>query len=167
AILEEGMTWTPLTMSMEDAQYIETRKFQRGEIASLFRVPPHMIGDLERATFSNIEQQSIDFVTHSLRPWLVRIEQSIVRDLLLPSERREFFPRFNVEGLLRGDFKSRMEGYAIGRNIGVFNADEIRDLEDRSPIPDGAGKVYLQPLNMDVAGAKPGGEGDANGSAAA
>jgi len=167
AVLEEGAEWQALTMSLEDAQYIDTRKFQRNEIASLFRVPPHMIGDLERATFSNIEQQSIEFVTYSIRPWLVRIEQSITRDLLLPSERQIYIPRFNAEGLLRGDFKSRMEGFAIAKVNGIFNSDEIRDLEDRGPIPNGAGQVYLQPLNMTAVGSAPASDGGSNASSAA
>ena len=150
AVLEEGVSWTPLTMSMEDAQYIETRKFQLGEIARIFRVPPHMIGDLDKATFSNIEHQSIDFVRHTLRPWLVKIEQSITRDLLLPGERGEYFAEFNVEGLLRGDTKSRYESHAIAITNGWRSPNEVRSIENENPRE--GGDVYLTPLNMQQGG---------------
>jgi len=150
AVLEEGVTWTPLTMSAEDAQYIETRKFQLGEIARIFRVPPHMIGDLERATFSNIEHQSINFVRHTIRPWLVKIEQSIKRDLLLPSERDTYFAEFSVDGLLRGDTLSRYQVHQIAIQSGMRSPNEARAIENENP-RDG-GDVYLTPLNMAPSG---------------
>ncbi len=149
AVLEEGMKYHEIGIPPEDAQFLETRKFQLNEICRLFRVPPHLVGDLERATFSNIEHQSIDFVVHTIRPWLVRWEQAIIKDLLLPEERKLYFPKFNVDGLLRGDFKTRMEGYAIGRQNGWYSANDIRELEDMNPIPEEAGgDLYLVNGNM-------------------
>lgn len=148
AILEEGMTWQQVGIPPEDAQFLETRKFQVTEIARIFHVPPHMLADLERSTFSNIEHQGIEFVVHTMRPWLVCWEQAIKRDLFLPNERQTYFAEFLVDGLLRGDIKSRYEAYAIGRQNGWLSADDIRELENMNPLPDGQGKVYLVPLNM-------------------
>jgi HK97 family phage portal protein len=155
AILEEGLKWQQIGIPPEDAQFLETRKFQRSEIASLFRVPPHMIGDLEKATFSNIEHQSLSFVVHTMRPWLVRWEQGLDRALLTEKERREYYVRFSVDGLLRGDAKSRAEANAIKRQNGVINADEWREQEDMNPIEDGSGKFYLVNGNMVKPGATP------------
>lgn len=167
AVLEEGMKYHEIGIPPEDAQFLETRKFQLNEICRIFRVPPHLVGDLERATFSNIEHQSIDFVVHTIRPWLVRWEQSIVKALLLPEERKLYFPRFNVDGLLRGDFKTRMEGYAIGRQNGWYSANDIRELEDMNPIPEEAGgDLYLVNGNMlpaKLAGSKAEGGENLNG----
>lgn len=148
AILEEGLKWQQVGIAPEDGQFLETRKFQVAEIARIFRVPPHMLADLDRATFSNIEHQSIEFVVHTIRPWLVRWEQSIKRDLLLPSERDTYFAEFLVDGLLRGDIKSRYEAYAVGRQNGWLSANDIRQMENMNPLPDGQGEQYLIPLNM-------------------
>ena len=153
AILEEGMKYTSIGLSMDDAQFLQTRKFQKSEIASIFRVPPHMIGDLERATFSNIEQQSIDFVVNTLRPWLVRIEQSITRDLIGPIERGKIFAEFSVDGLLRGDIASRYNAYSIGRNGGWLSPNDVRVMENMNPIQ--GGDAYSTPLNMAPLGAAP------------
>ena len=144
AVLEEGMKYTPISISPEQAQFLETRKFQINEIARIFRVPPHMVGDLEKSSFSNIEQQSLEFVKYTLEPWLVRWEQSMVRSLLSPSEKQEYFIKFNVDGLLRGDYASRMSGYATARQNGWMSANDIRELEnlDRIPAEDG-GDLYL------------------------
>ena len=114
AILEEGMKYTPISIAPEQAQFLETRKFQINEIARIFRVPPHMVGDLEKSSFSNIEQQSLEFVKYTLDPWVVRWEQSLSRALFTPEEKKRYFFKFNVEGLLRGDYQSRMNGYATG-----------------------------------------------------
>lgn len=130
AILEEGMSYTPISISPEAAQFLETRKFQIDEIARIFRVPPHMIGDLEHATFSNIEHQSLEFVTYTLRPWLVRFEESMQRSLLLPEQKKDYLIRFNVDGILRGDYESRMRGYATGIQNGIFSVNDVRRLED-------------------------------------
>jgi len=145
-LLEEGMKYERIGIPPEDAQFLETRKFQVTEIARIFRVPPHMLADLERATFSNIEHQSIEFVTHTITPWLVRWEKAIFRDLLFPDERREYFVEFMVDGLLRGDIESRYRAYAIGRQWGWLSANDVREKENMNPIE--GGNVYLVPLNM-------------------
>lgn len=149
AVLEEGMKYTPISISPEQAQFLETRKFQINEIARIFRVPPHMVGDLEKSSFSNIEQQSLEFVKYTLEPWLVRWEQSMMRSLLTPNEKQEYFIKFNVDGLLRGDYASRMSGYATARQNGWMSANDIRELEnlDRIPAEDG-GDLYLINGNM-------------------
>ncbi len=149
AVLEEGMKYTPIAISPEQAQFLETRKFQINEIARIFRVPPHMVGDLEKSSFSNIEQQSLEFVKYTLDPWVIRWEQSIMRALLSPEEKTLYFVKFNLEGLLRGDYQSRMNGYAIARQNGWMSANDIRELEnlDRIPTEDG-GDLYLINGNM-------------------
>jgi len=149
AVLEEGLKYTPISISPEQAQFLETRKFQINEIARIFRVPPHMVGDLEKSSFSNIEQQSLEFVKYTLDPWVVRWEQSIQRTLLTPEEKKTYFVKFNVEGLLRGDYQSRMSGYATARQNGWMSANDIRELEnlDRIPTEEG-GDLYLVNGNM-------------------
>ena len=119
----------------EDSQFLSTRQFGVNEICRIFRVPPHMVQDLEHATFSNIEHQSIDFVVHTLTPWLVRFEQAIIKDLLLPDEQDLYFPKFNVDGLLRGDYQSRMQGYATGISNGFLSPNDIHRLENMDLIP--------------------------------
>jgi HK97 family phage portal protein len=149
AVLEEGLKFHAIGIPPETAQFLQTRKFQINEIARIFRVPPHMLADLERATFSNIEHQSLDFVKYCLNPWVVRWEQALMQALLLPGEKTEYFIRFNMEGLLRGDFKSRTEGYATGRQNGWLSANDIRELEDMNRIPDEkGGDEYLVNGNM-------------------
>ena len=149
AILEEGMKFEPIAIPNNEAQFLETRKFQVDEICRIFRVPPHLVGNLEHATFSNIEHQSIDFAVHTIRPWLVRIEQAMNRALLSDQEKGRFFVQFNIDGLMRGDYKSRMEGYAIGRQNGWLSANDIRALENQNPIPaDQGGDAYLVNGNM-------------------
>ena len=149
AVLEEGMKYTPIGISPEQAQFLETRKFQINEIARIFRVPPHMVGDLEKSSFSNIEQQSLEFVKYTLDPWVVRWEQSIMRSLLQPQEKKDYFVKFNLEGLLRGDYQSRMNGYAIARQNGWMSANDIRELENLDRIPeDEGGDLYLINGNM-------------------
>ena len=139
AVLEEGMKYKSIGISPNAAQFLKTRKYQVEEICRIFRIPPHMVGDLDRATFSNIEHQSIQFVVHTVRPWLVRWEQAITRCLLNEKERGVYYARFNVDGLLRGDYQSRMEGYGIGRQNGWLSANDIRELEDLPPIPEEQG----------------------------
>ena len=149
AVLEEGLKYTPISISPEQAQFLETRKFQINEIARIFRVPPHMVGDLEKSSFSNIEQQSLEFVKYTLEPWLVRWEQSIQRTLFSADEKKRYFVRFNVEGLLRGDYASRMNGYAVGRQNGWMSANDIRELENLDRIPAEEGDdLYLINGNM-------------------
>ena len=149
AVLEEGMKYQPIGISPEQAQFLETRKFQINEIARIFRVPPHMVGDLEKSSFSNIEQQSLEFVKYTLDPWVIRWEQAISRSLLRPDEKKLYFAKFNVDGLLRGDYVSRMNGYATARQNGWMSANDIRELEnlDRIP-PEFGGDLYLINGNM-------------------
>lgn len=149
AVLEEGMRYTPISINPSEAQFLETRKFQVSEIARIFRVPPHMVGDLEKSTFSNIEQQSLEFVKYTLQPWLVRWEQAISRRLIPDKDKGRLFARFNVDGLLRGDYQSRMNGYAVARQNGWMSANDIRELEDLDRIPaDAGGDLYLINGNM-------------------
>ena len=149
AVLEEGMKYTPISISPEQAQFLETRKFQINEIARIFRVPPHMVGDLEKSSFSNIEQQSLEFVKYTLDPWVARWEQAIVRSLFSTDEKTQYFVKFNVDGLLRGDYQSRMNGYAIGRQNGWMSANDIRELENLDRIPEEeGGDLYLINGNM-------------------
>lgn len=149
AVLEEGMKYTPISISPEQAQFLETRKFQIDEIARIFRVPPHMVGDLEKSSFSNIEQQSLEFVKYTLDPWVIRWEQSLSRALLNEDEKRKYFFKFNLEGLLRGDYESRMSGYAVARQNGWMSANDIRELENMDKIPaEDGGDLYLINGNM-------------------
>lgn len=147
-ILEGGASYKTVGMTSEDAQFLESRKFQISEISRWYRVPLHMLSELDKATFSNIEHQSIEFVVHTIRPWLVRIEQSINRDLLTPKERRKYFIKHNVEGLLRGDTASRYEAYGKGINDGWLKRNEVREWEDLNP-EEGLDE-FLIPLNMGV-----------------
>ena len=149
AVLEEGMKYQQIGIPPEEAQFLETRKFQINEIARLYRIPPHMVGDLDKSSFSNIEQQSLEFVKYTLDPWVIRWEQSLQRSLLLPGEKGKYFIKLNVDGLLRGDYQSRMNGYAIGRQNGWMSANDIRELEnlDRIPAEEG-GDLYLINGNM-------------------
>lgn len=149
AVLEDGMKWKAMTINPKDAMALESRQYQVTEIARMFRVPPHMIADLSKATFSNIEHQSLDFVVHTLRPWLIRIEQEVNHKLFGHSmEQESVFSEFLLDSLLRGDTKSRNEAYAIMRQNGVINADEWRERENMNPLPDGQGEKYLVQLNM-------------------
>lgn len=149
AVLEEGMSYKQIGIPPEEAQFLETRKFQINEIARLFRIPPHMVGDLEKSSFSNIEQQSLEFVKYTLDPWVVRFEQAFKKSLLLPEEKKTHFIKFNVDGLLRGDYQSRMNGYAIGRQNGWLSTNDIRELEELNPIsPEEGGDLYLINGNM-------------------
>lgn len=146
AILEEGMTVEKIGVPPEDAQFLETRKFQVHEIARIFGVPLHMIADLDRATFSNIEQQSIDFVTRTIRPWTGRIEQRMGASLIAAVEQERYFVEHVLEGLLRGDIASRYSAYSIGRQWGWLSANDVRVIENMNPV-EGLDQ-YLMPLNM-------------------
>lgn len=149
AVLEEGMKYQQIGIPPEEAQFLETRKFQINEIARLYRIPPHMVGDLEKSSFSNIEQQSLEFVKYTLDPWVIRWEQALARSLLLPDEKKQYFIKLNVDGLLRGDYQSRMTGYATARQNGWMSANDIREMEDLNPIvPEEGGDLYLINGNM-------------------
>lgn len=153
AILEEGMKWHEVGLANDDAQFIENRKYNVIDIARIFRVPPHMIGDLDRATFSNVEQQAIDFVVHTVRPWLVRWEQSLNRTLLGGDER--YFVEFLVDGLLRGDAQARSAALQTQFMNGALSPDEWREIENRNPLPDGLGQGFYVPVNLQRLGASP------------
>jgi phage portal protein, HK97 family len=149
AVLEEGMKYQQIGIPPEEAQFLETRKFQINEIARLYRIPPHMVGDLEKSSFSNIEQQSLEFVKYTLDPWVIRWEQAMQRSLLLPREKNEYFIKLNVDGLLRGDYQSRMNGYSVGRQNGWLSANDIREMEDMNQISnEEGGNLYLINGNM-------------------
>lgn len=156
AVFEEGMQWKSIGMPLKDAQFIEHRKFQITEIARIFDLPPHKLKDLEKATFSNIEQQDTDFLVDSMGPRFVRIEQRLNTELLSSEELdRGYVFKFRLQGRLRGDQAARGAWYALGRQWGWFSADDVRDLEDMNPLPDGKGKDYMTPLNMIMAGTAP------------
>ena len=154
-ILEDGFKFTPITISNRDGQYIESRKFTKAEIASIFRVPLHMINELDKATFSNIEHQSIKFVTDAIYPWAVRIEKELKKKLLTQQEKKNFYMKFSLAALLRGDVSSRYTAYESAITKGCWmSRNEARELEDLNPI-DGLDEMIV-PLNF-------GKEGDANG----
>jgi hypothetical protein len=141
------MKWTKASMTSEDAQYLETRKFQRQEIAGIFRVPPHKIGDLERATFTNIEHQGMEYVTDCLMSYLVRWEQAMNYSLLTEREQGKYYFEFLVDGLLRGDIASRYTAYQTAINEGIMSANEVRAKENMNPREDGLGDVYMRSAN--------------------
>jgi len=146
AILEEGMKPEKIGIPPDEAQFIETRKFSVTEIARIFRVPPHKIQDLERATFSNIEEQSIDYVVSTLRPWLVRWEQQIRMKLMSEDHKRKFFAEHVVDGLLRGNIETRYESYATAKQNGWLSVNDIRELENLNPVE--GGDEYVEQMNM-------------------
>jgi len=150
-VLWEGMKIEPLNFSPSDAQFLDSRKFSQTDICGIFRVPPHKIMNLDRATFSNIEQQSISYVVDTIRPWCVRWEQQINVKLLGSSE--EFFVEHLVDGLLRGDLPSRYTAYATGRQWGWMSVNDIRALENLNPVE--GGDQYIVPMNMTEAGQPP------------
>lgn len=157
-LLEEGAEFQKTGMTAEDAQFLESRKFTRSDIASWFRVPPHLIGDLERATFSNIEQQALEFVQFTLMPWLVRWEEQLSASLLSDKDQAVFYPKFVVQGLLRGAYKDRVEGYKVAIESGWMNRNEARELEDMNHVP--GLDEFLIPLNMGDGGKRPGSKED-------
>lgn len=145
-ILEMGLKWNQISLSAEDAQFLETRKFQLEEICRIFRVPMHLVQNTDRATFNNIENLGIGFINYSLVPYLTRIEQRINLGLVKASKQGQLYAKFNVGALLRGDMKSRFEAYATAINWGMYSPNDCLELEDRNPRP--GGDVYLTPMNM-------------------
>jgi len=148
AILPFGLKPVPLGMTAEDSQFLETRKYQRSEIAALYGIPPHLIGDLDRATFSNIEQQSLDFVQQTMLPWCREWEASLNRSLLSEEEQDEYFVEFNVDGLLRADSTARAAFYTSLWNLGVLSANEIREKENMNPLEEDGADLHFVQLNM-------------------
>lgn len=152
-LLEDGMTAKELGVTNKDSQFLETKNATRVEICGMYRVPPHKIAILERSTNNNIEHQGIEFVTDCVRPMAVRWESRLNTDLIDPISAAlgddEYFAEFLVDGLLRGDMKSRYDAYAIGRNWGWLCPDMICEFEGLNPLPEGkGGQEYLRPLNM-------------------
>ncbi|HEH1845663.1 phage portal protein [Proteus mirabilis] len=145
-ILEMGLKWQQISLSAEDAQFLETRKFQLEEICRIFRVPLHMVQNTDRATFNNIENLGIGFINYSLVPYLIRIEQRINAGLVKASKQGTFYAKFNTGALLRGDMKSRFEAYSTGINWGIYSPNECRELEELNPRE--GGDIYLTPMNM-------------------
>ena len=155
AVLEEGVEWQQIGIPPEEAQFLETRKFVETQLCQIYRVPPHMIGITDRSTSwgTGIEQQGIGFVTFTLMPYLLRISQSVSRDLMTPAERRELFAEHLTAALERGDLGSRYAAYNVGRTGGWLSVNDIRETENLNPIEDG--DIYLQPLYMVEAGDEP------------
>jgi HK97 family phage portal protein len=160
AVLEEDLKYSAISVTNKDSQFLEAREFSRAEIASLFRVPPHKIGDLTKATFSNIEQQSIEFSTDCIRPRVVRWERRIKIDMIDPLDldSDEYFCEFLMDALLRGDMKSRYESYSVAIQNGFMSPNDVRRSENLNPISkEDGGDTYLRPTNMSnpVGGAPP------------
>lgn len=150
-ILEEGLKFAKIGMPLEDAQFIQSRKFNATEIARIHGVPPHLIGDLERATFSNIEEQSIEAVVYLFRPWVIRWEQALNAKLFTEQEQEKYYIKFSLDGLLRGNMESRYKAYSTGLNNGFLCVDEVREKEELNPLPNSQGKIYRFPLNLGAA----------------
>jgi len=150
AMLQEGMTFKPVSMNNVDSELLGILKVTGTDLARIYKIPPHMINDLEKASYNSLEQLLIQYVIFALLPWVKRHEEAMMRDFLLPAERREYFIEHNLSGLLRGDQKSRYDSYAVGRQWGWLSINDIRRLENMPPVA--SGDSYLQPLNMtDVA----------------
>lgn len=145
AILEEGVEYQPISMTNEQAQFLESRKFSVDDIARIFNVPPHMIASLDRATFNNIEHQSLEFVKYTLAPWVCCWEQAISRDLIIMPDK--YLAQFDMDAMARGDFKSRMDGYAIAINNRIMTPNEVRRKEGLPPDSDG-GDDFYQMVNV-------------------
>ena len=149
AILEEGMKYNQVGLPPEDSQFLQTRKFQVEEIARFYRIPPHMIQDLERSTNNNIEHQGIEFVQHTMLPWFSRWEQAVNKKLIIGEDQQKiYYAEFLINALLRGDVESRYRAYAVGRQWGWLSANDIRELENMNPLPEDQGDIYLVPMNM-------------------
>lgn len=146
ALLQEGMTFKPVSMNNVDAEVVNILKLSGADAARIYKIPLPMVNDLEGANYNTVEQLLIMYVVFGLLPWIKRHEQSMMRDFLLPDDRKKYFIEFNLAGLLRGDQKTRYEAYAIGRQWGWLSVNDIRRLENMPPVE--GGEVYLQPLNM-------------------
>lgn len=154
-ILEEGLKWVKIGVDPEQAQALEVQKYTVDDCSRIFNIPPHKIGSMERATFSNIEEQNIDFVTSTMYYWFRKWEQECNYKLFMPAERKSLFCEILVDGLLRGKTISRYQAYNIGRNAGFLCVDDIREKENMNSLPDGKGQIFLEPLNMKPAGTEP------------
>ena len=147
-LLEEGGKFTKANSSNEDSQFLETRQFQIAEVARFYNVPPHLIGDLQHSTFSNIEHQGIQAVRYSWRPRANRIEAAINTQLLEPNERKRVYAEHNLNGLMQGDLQSQMQAWHLGVQDGIFNADEVRKFLNMNNQTNDQGSIYFMPANM-------------------
>lgn len=152
AVLHQGMKLKEFALTNESSQLLESRQYQVIDVARLLRVPPHLLMDLTRATFSNIEHQGTEFVIHTLNPWLVRWEQRFKMQLMSTAEGVDHYFKFNVNALMRGDTAARQAFYTAMISAGVFSPDDVLELEDRNPQPDGIGKVYRRDKNASFVG---------------
>jgi HK97 family phage portal protein len=146
-LLKYGLKYTPIPQRNDEAQFLDTLKEVNAKVCRLWNMPPHLVGMLDKATFSNIEQQSIEYVMHTLAPWIAAWEQAAGRDLLIGADRDRYFVEFNVAGLLRGDLRTRWASYATGRQWGWLSINDVRRLENMDPIGE-EGDEYMRPLNM-------------------
>jgi len=150
-LLEDGLTFNPITFSPVDAQLLDSKKFQKEDVCGVYRVPLHLIQNLDKATYSNIEHQSLEFVMYTMLPWFKRYETSVNTQLLTKAQREDgYYFEFNMAGLLRGDFKSMSEAFSKGRQWGWLSVNDIRRMLNLNSIPNG--DIYLQPMNMIEAG---------------
>ena len=147
AVLDRGFKYQQISVSLEQSQFLQTRKFQVTEIARIMNIPPHKLYDLEKATFSNIEHQSISYTVDSIRPWLKKWEAELNSKLLREDEKGRYYYKFNMDAYLRGDSESRSNFYESGMKWGYFNIDDIRRMENMNDLPDGMGKKHYFPLN--------------------
>lgn len=154
-LLENGVTFEKVALTPADLDFINTARLTIEEIARLYSVPLHMVGIMTQATFSNMEQQSLDFLRNTLLPWIKMFEAELDRKLLTPIQRRHLFFRHNFDGILRADYETRMKGYQIAIQNGIMSPDEVRALENLNPIPNGSGNVYFMPMNTVVLGQQP------------
>lgn len=152
--LDGGATWSKISLTPQDIEFLASRKFSRTEIAGVYRVPLHMINDLDKATFSNIDSLDIQFYKHTIAPILGRLEQWLTKELLNESDVLRYKIEFNPDGLLRGDIKSRYDAYALAVMYGFRCPDEIRALDNLPPRPDGKGGQYFYSAQLMPAGEK-------------
>lgn len=145
-ILEMGLDWKPISLNAEDSQFLETRRFQRDEICAIFRVPPHLVANIEKASLNNTETLGLQFINYGLMPYLTRIESRVYVGLLSEKDKKNYYAKFNAGALLRGDIKTRYEQYGKGIQWGILSPNDCRDLEDMNPRE--GGDVYLTPMNM-------------------
>ena len=148
AVLQEGMEFQAMQMSAVDAQLLEQRQFQIAEVARWFNIPPHLLRDLSRATFGNIEHQSIEYKTYTIRPLAIAMQQEAHRKLFSAEEKPTYFTELDLDDLSLADLKSRYDAYAVARQNGWMSANEIRDREGMNPIPSDDGDAYLVNGNM-------------------
>jgi HK97 family phage portal protein len=154
ALLEAGLKWESIGVPPDDSQFLQSREFQVVEVARWFNIPPHKLRDLNKPSYNSLEMMNIEFLTDTLRPWLVRWEQSLNRKIIRPKDRGNYFCEHNVEGVLRGDIASRYQAYSVARNWGWLSVNEIREKENMNGVgPEG--DLYMQPLNMQALGTAP------------